>query len=147
MESLRNELENAEKILSRIEIPKDLTKENQNLSLENECLKQKIAKLSQELETWKRKNEGCEKEISVLRSENQVQKELISQNDKLAEKVAEITVHIDDLNKKHEGCDDKIAALRSVARALESENQLLTGEKENLERFKTQFCRENGTLK
>ena len=51
------------------------------------------------------------------------------------------------MKDKHQGCDDKIAALRSVARALECENELLTCEKDNLERFKMKFSHDNGVLK
>ena len=82
------------------------------------------------------------------------QVELISKNDALKAQSQELSqklLQVQDDHKtykeSHESCGDKIIALRSVARALESENQLLAGEKDHLEQFKIQFCNRNGALK
>merc|ERR1712008_407162 len=69
-------------------------------------------------------------------------------NDKIhTEEISKVQGELSGLKSDQDGFKDKIAALRSVARALESENQLLAGEKENLQNFKTQFCKDNGALK
>ena len=71
---------------------------------------------------------------------------LKSQNETLNQALSQLDSELKVLKDKYQGCDDKIAALRSVARALECENELLTCEKDNLERFKKKFTHDNGTL-
>ena len=73
--------------------------------------------------------------------------DLTNENKGLNGQVQELKLQVQELQTKHGGCDGKITALRNIARALESENQLLTGEKEHLENFKNTFCKENGALK
>ena len=91
-----------------------------------------------------------------LKEANYVQKqvELVSKNDALraqsqdlSQKLYQVETDFKAYKNQHEGYGDKIIALRSVARALEFENQLLTGEKEHLQQFKTDYCNKNGALK
>ena len=91
-----------------------------------------------------------------LKEANYVQKqvELVSKNDALraqsqdlSQKLSQVETDFKAYKNQHEGYGDKIIALRSVARALEFENQLLTGEKEHLQQFKTDYCNKNGALK
>ena len=84
--------------------------------------------------------------------QNQV--ELVSKNDalraqsqELSQTLSQVEADFETYKNQHEGYGDKIIALRSVARALEFENQLLTGEKEHLQQFKKDYCNKNGALK
>lgn len=83
-----------------------------------------------------------------------IQVELISKNDALRAQSQELSQNLIKVQSdfkifkdSHEGCGDRITAYRSVAKALESENQLLAGEKNHLEQFKIQYCNNNGALK
>ena len=69
-----------------------------------------------------------------------------AQNHQLSSTLSQVQYEYQSFKESHHDNEDKIAALRSVARALESENQLLTNEKDNLVKFKRQFCKENGAL-
>jgi len=104
---------------------------------------------------WKKQTERLVKSQNQLSETNKIQAEEISnlqENLITASKIhtneiSRLETKLSELNENHIGCGDKIAAYRNVARALESENQLLSGEKENLQNFKTQFCKDNGALK
>ena len=61
----------------------------------------------------------------------------------MLESESKVQAELSGLKSDQDGFKDKIAALRSVARALESENQLLSGEKENLQNFRTSSSTQN----
>ena len=89
---------------------------------------------------WKTKEASYVKTQCELISKTQA---LQAQNLELTQTLSQVQLDNESLKKSYDGCADKIAALRSVARALESENQLLASEKENLAKFKSQFCAGN----
>ena len=112
----------------------------QSMLSKNERLKEDLDKMKLEAKLWREKEEKwSELEANYMN--------LVGENEELSRRLTQVQTQSSDLSKKHEGCDDKIAALRSVARALESENQLLSSEKENLDRFKKTFCKDNPALK
>ena len=97
-----------------------------------------------EEESWKAKEANYVKIQVELKSKNDALK---AQNYQLAQALEDTKAELSALQAREKNGNDKIAALRNVARALEAENQLLAGEKEHLERFKNQFCKENGSLR
>ena len=105
--------------------------------------------------TWKKREENFINHQNELLKTNKIQAQEILKlegdlltNEKIhTEEISRVQGELSGLKSDQDGFKDKIAALRSVARALESENQLLAGEKENLQNFKTQFCKDNGALK
>ena len=157
MENLKNELNNAHEVLSVAIVNSE--------NLQKEWLKKEVKWVDREEIFLKsqddllRINKIQAQEISKLQEEllkshkihadeiSKLKGEILNNKDIQAVEISKLKGDLSGLNAKHENCGDKIAALRSVARALESENQLLSGEKESLQNFKTQFCKENGALK
>lgn len=92
---------------------------------------------------WKTKEANFVKTQVELISKNQA---LQAQNHQLTATLSQVQCEFQTFKECNKGYEDKIAALRSVARALESENQLLTSEKDHLVKFKRQFCNDNGAL-
>ena len=139
MEILKNELNNAYNFLTEAIV--------KNENIQNEWLGKELK--------WKKQNENLVIsqneliETKKLQAEeiSKLKEDLITTNKIHANEVSRLETKFSELNESHKVNVDKIAALRSVARALESENQLLTSEKENLQTFKTQFCKDNGALK
>ena len=121
LETLTNELQQSLKILERLTIPHENNEEN-----------------------WKTKEANYVKIQVELKSKNDALK---AQNYQLALALEDIKAEYSALQAREKNGDDKIVALRNVARALEAENQLLASEKEHLERFKNQFCNDNGSLR
>ena len=95
-------------------------------------------------EEWKTKEANYVKTQCELISKTQA---LQAQNLQLTQTLSQVQSEFQTFQKSQNDHVDKIAALRSVARALESENQLLTSEKDHLSRFKSQFCAQNGGLR
>ena len=139
MEKLANELNNAYNVLTEAILKSEKFQEEWS---------------EKELK-WKKQNEKLLRSEKELLESIRLQAEEISklkENLISAEKIHSIEkssfeIKLSESYENKKGCEDKIAALRSVARALESENQLLSGEKESLQNFKTQFCKDNGALK
>ena len=139
MEELTNELSNAYEVLTEAILKSE--------NLQNDWLSKEI--------DWKKREENFINHQNELLKTNTIQAQEILKlegdlltNDKIhAEEISKVQGELSGLKSDQDGFKDKIAALRSVARALESENQLLAGEKENLQNFKTQFCKDNGALK
>ena len=139
MEELTNELNIAYEVLTEAILKSE--------NLQNDWLSKEI--------DWKKREENFIDHQNELLKINKIQAQEILKlegdlltNDKIhTEEISKVQAELSGLKSDQDGFKDKIAALRSVARALESENQLLAGEKENLQNFKTQFCKDNGALK
>ena len=139
MEELTNELNIAYEVLTEAILKSE--------NLQNDWLSKEI--------DWKKREENFINHQYELLKTNKIQAQEILKlegdlltNDKIhTEEISKVQGELSGLKSDQDGFKDKIAALRSVARALESENQLLAGEKENLQNFKTQFCKDNGALK
>ena len=116
----------------------------QELSSALECLEQALKQYESLQAVWQVKEANYVKTQVELISNNDALK---AQSVELSQRLQHVQNEFKSFKDKHEGCADKITALRSVARALESENQLLSGEKYHLEQFKIQYCNKNGALK
>ena len=116
----------------------------QELSSALECLEQALKQYESLQAVWQVKEANYVKTQVELISNNDALK---AQSVELSQRLQHVQNEFKSFKDKHEGCEDKITAYRSVARALESENQLLSGEKYHLEQFKIQYCNKNGALK
>ena len=116
----------------------------QELSSALECLEHALKQYESLQAVWQVKEANYVKTQVELISNNDALK---AQSVELSQRLQHVQNEFKSFKDKHEGCADKITALRSVARALESENQLLSGEKYHLEQFKIQYCNKNGALK
>jgi predicted nuclease with TOPRIM domain len=85
-----------------------------------------------------------EEEKGEICNFNQILKD---ENENLSQLIKSLQDEFQVFKNQHSGCSDKIAALRSVARALESENQLIFGEKVNLERKNASIFAGNSGLR